>query len=195
VITPKLGLGFGFATVSALRRSCVQTAQLGLMDAAVVAVRRGVSPPEQPEFETGTAGASARREHERRRASREARVRGKHPHLGGLLLALGDQPRRETAWTRGAEGEATVARSLSNHLQDSAVVLHDRRIPRSRANIDHIAIAPSGVWVIDSKRYKGKVAVSKPLFWAAEAHDQRPRQDQAHRRSRQTGHGRRFHAR
>jgi hypothetical protein len=44
------------------------------------------------------------------------------------------------------------------------VILHDRRMPRSRANIDHIAIAPSGVWVIDSKRYKGKVAVSRPLF-------------------------------
>jgi hypothetical protein len=31
-------------------------------------------------------------------------------------------------------------------------------------NIDHIAIAPSGVWVVDAKRYKGKVAVSRPLF-------------------------------
>jgi Nuclease-related domain len=27
-----------------------------------------------------------------------------------------------------------------------------------------VAIAPSGVWLIDSKRYKGKVAVSNPLF-------------------------------
>jgi hypothetical protein len=44
------------------------------------------------------------------------------------------------------------------------VVLHDRRIRRTHANIDHIAVAPSGIWVIDSKRYKGKVAVSKPLF-------------------------------
>jgi hypothetical protein len=47
------------------------------------------------------------------------------------------------------------------------IVLHDRRIPGSRANIDHIAVAPSGIWVIDSKRYKGKVAVSKPLFGKA----------------------------
>ncbi len=43
-------------------------------------------------------------------------------------------------------------------------MLHDRRIPGSRANIDHIAIATSGVWVIDAKRYKGKVQVSRPLF-------------------------------
>jgi hypothetical protein len=35
-------------------------------------------------------------------------------------------------------------------------VLHDRRIPGSKANIDHIAITPGGIWVIDAKRYKGR---------------------------------------
>jgi ribosomal protein L34 len=35
-------------------------------------------------------------------------------------------------------------------------VLHDRRIPGSKANIDHIAITGSGIWVIDAKRYKGR---------------------------------------
>jgi hypothetical protein len=44
------------------------------------------------------------------------------------------------------------------------VVLHDRRIPRSRVNIDHIAVARSGIWVIDSEHHTGKVAISKPLF-------------------------------
>ena len=43
-------------------------------------------------------------------------------------------------------------------------MLHDRRIPDSRANIDHIAVAPSGVWVIDAKRYKGKVTIDRPLL-------------------------------
>lgn len=37
------------------------------------------------------------------------------------------------------------------------VVLHDRRIPGTRANIDHIAVTPSGVWVIDAKYYSGKL--------------------------------------
>ena len=37
--------------------------------------------------------------------------------------------------------------------------------PRSRANIDHLVIAPSGVWVIDTKSgYKGKVTLKNPLF-------------------------------
>jgi hypothetical protein len=37
-------------------------------------------------------------------------------------------------------------------------------MPHSRANIDHLAVAPSGVYVIDAKRYKGKIEVSKPFF-------------------------------
>jgi hypothetical protein len=45
-------------------------------------------------------------------------------------------------------------------------MLHDRRMPHSRANIDHIALAPSGVYVIDTKRYKGKIRVHRPLFGA-----------------------------
>lgn len=36
-------------------------------------------------------------------------------------------------------------------------MLHDRRIPGSRANIDHLVVAASGIWIIDAKSYKGKV--------------------------------------
>jgi len=36
-------------------------------------------------------------------------------------------------------------------------VLHDRRIPGSKANIDHIVISPAGVFVVDPKNYRGKV--------------------------------------
>jgi len=36
-------------------------------------------------------------------------------------------------------------------------ILHDRRIPGSRANIDHIVVAPSGVWIIDAKRYSDQL--------------------------------------
>lgn len=116
------------------------------------------------DLDLGTAGASARREHERRRANRAKRVREKHPHIGRALLALSDDPSHEEVWARGAGGEEHVAKSLAKYLNRDVIVLHDRRIPGSRANIDHIAVARTGVWVIDSKRYKGKVAVSKPLI-------------------------------
>ncbi len=36
-------------------------------------------------------------------------------------------------------------------------VLHDRRIPGSKANIDHIVVGPAGVFAIDTKRYTGKI--------------------------------------
>lgn len=126
-------------------------------------------PPSRDRSETtgGAAGASARREHARRRASRERRVRERHPLIGGALLALGSEPAHERAWARGAAGEERVAQVFAAQLEHNARVLHDRRIPGSRANIDHIVIAPSGVWVIDAKRYKGRVAVSKPLLGRA----------------------------
>jgi len=109
------------------------------------------------------AGAGARLEYERRKKSREDEVRKKHPHLGGLMLALQEPPQHETRWAKGAEGEEMVAKELEKRCSNETVILfHDRRIPKSRANIDHIAITAKGVWVIDSKRYKGKITVDKP---------------------------------
>ncbi|CAN7346676.1 nuclease-related domain-containing protein [Microbacterium sp. LjRoot45] len=105
--------------------------------------------------DTDSAGASARREYERRKSSREQRIRDAHPKLGGLILALSDDPQSTKAWERGAVGEEFMARRLAD-LPDTFRVLHDRRIPGTRANIDHIAIGPYGVWVIDAKRHKGK---------------------------------------
>jgi len=107
------------------------------------------------EHDTGVAGASARREHERRKNAREQRIRTKHPKLGGLILAMADDPQSTEAWQRGAIGEERLAEWLKG-LPDDLRVLHDRRIPGTRANIDHIVVAPAGVWVIDAKRYKGQ---------------------------------------
>lgn len=107
------------------------------------------------EPESGEAGSSARREFERRRDAREQRIRTAHPKIGGLILALSDDPQSTKAWDQGAVGEELMARRLAE-LPDTFRVLHDRRIPGTRANIDHIAVGPTGVWVIDAKRYKGK---------------------------------------
>jgi len=37
------------------------------------------------------------------------------------------------------------------------VLLHDRKVPGTRGNIDHLAVVASGVWVIDAKNYRGMV--------------------------------------
>jgi hypothetical protein len=72
------------------------------------------------------------------------------------------EPRNVYAWQQGAEGEAATARTLDQRLRRSdLIVIHDRRIPgRGRANIDHIAIGPGGVTVIDTKSTRGRVQLS-----------------------------------
>jgi hypothetical protein len=113
----------------------------------------------------GRAGASAAREHRRRRTAREARVRRRHPHVGRLLLAISGPPQHESAWEIGSRGEEQVGRTLERRTaKGPAIVLHDRQMPASHANIDHLAVAPRGVFVIDAKAYKGDVRVVRPLF-------------------------------
>ncbi|MEO5661892.1 MAG: nuclease-related domain-containing protein [Nocardioides sp.] len=107
-------------------------------------------------IDVGTPGASARREFERRQGKREERIRSKHPKLGGLFLALSDDPQSTKSWDVGAVGEERVGARLNELASESLRLLHDRRIPGTRANIDHIVVASSGVYVIDPKRYKGR---------------------------------------
>lgn len=106
--------------------------------------------------DVGSPGASARREFERRQGKREVIIRSKHPKIGGLILALSSDPQSTKAWDVGAVGEERVGTRLNELASESLRVLHDRRIPGSRANIDHIAVAATGVYVIDPKRYRGR---------------------------------------
>ena len=63
-------------------------------------------------------------------------------------------------WERGAAGEAETATHLEALRAQGWVVFHDVRWPgRPRANIDHIAVGPGGVFVIDSKNWAGSIAV------------------------------------
>lgn len=114
---------------------------------------------EAPPIDVGVAGASARKEFERRRAKREQQIEDKwgSGRMGRIVKFWSDDPQSTTAWAQGARGEEVLASVLSERLGERAVLLHDRKVPRTRGNIDHIAIAASGVWIIDTKRYRGKV--------------------------------------
>jgi Nuclease-related domain len=61
------------------------------------------------------------------------------------------------AWRRGAAGERRTARLLAGLERQGWVVLHDLAIPGSRANLDHLVVGPGGVFVIDSKQYRGRL--------------------------------------
>jgi len=108
-------------------------------------------------IEPGVPGGSAGRDHERRRAKRKGLTRQRHPRIGGAWLVLRKARQDTRTWSTG--GEIVVAGTLAKRCGDRVVLLHDRRIPGRQTNIDHIAVARSGVWVIDAKRYRGKVQV------------------------------------
>jgi hypothetical protein len=61
------------------------------------------------------------------------------------------------AWRRGAAGERRTAQLLGPLERHGWAVLHDLAVPGSRANIDHLVIGPGGVFVIDSKQYRGRL--------------------------------------
>jgi len=63
-------------------------------------------------------------------------------------------------WERGADGEQATAEALSALPRERWTVFHDVRWPGRRyANIDHVAVGPGGVFVIDSKNWTGSIAV------------------------------------
>jgi hypothetical protein len=117
--------------------------------------------PAAEELETldpGVAGASAWREYERRRSGREARVKANFGNrLGGILLTVTSEPQSTRAWAIGARGEGVLGEVLAS--VPGIILVNDRRIPRSRANIDHIVIGPAGVFVVDAKKYKGLIKI------------------------------------
>lgn len=134
-----------------------------LYHAGTRTVRCLVCPPAQHgvdrPLEEGIAGASAQREFERRKAMRSERVRRRiGSFLGGIVLSVTDEPASTRAWERGASGERNLAEALVDI--DGLQVLHDRRVPGTRGNIDHLIVAPAGVFVVDAKLYAGLIRVT-----------------------------------
>jgi hypothetical protein len=65
------------------------------------------------------------------------------------------------AWRRGAAGERRTARLLRRLERDGYTSLHDLAVPGSAANLDHLVIGTPGVFVIDSKHYRGPLYLSR----------------------------------
>lgn len=93
---------------------------------------------DEAELDVGVAGASARRQH--RRLVEESGL--------GWISSL----------EAGAEDEELLAAHLARYCPE-AIVLHDRAMPSARTNIDHLAVAPNGVWVIAAARASGWIKV------------------------------------
>ena len=135
----------------------------------------GLAEPLLDDPAPALAGGSARREYERRKAKDEQRIREKWGRFGGIAVALSDERQSTTAWERGAVGEERLGARLDALASEDIAVLHDRRIPRSKANIDHIVITRAGIWVIDAKRYKGKPELRRRRRHPETPHREAPR--------------------
>lgn len=69
-----------------------------------------------------------------------------------MLVAI-DRMGLADSWRIGAEGERKTASYLAGLEEAGFIVRHDRRVPGYGGNVDHIAIGPTGVWVIETKNY------------------------------------------
>jgi hypothetical protein len=120
-------------------------------------------------IDAGVAGASAAAEGERRKNHKVDAARRKYgDHAAAVAEAMAGQEAAET-WGKGSKGESWLADYIAKEVGDVVIPLHDRLIPGTRGNIDHIFVAPTGVWVVDAKAYKGTV-VKRAVgpFWRTE---------------------------
>src|SRR6266704_3520122 len=83
----------------------------------------------------------------------------------GLALTTARRRALVASWRQGAKGEQQTARLLAKLEREGWKVLHDLAIPGSRANVDHLAIGPGGVWVIDSKLWGSRVRWDPRQGW------------------------------
>ncbi|MFL5927192.1 MAG: nuclease-related domain-containing protein [Gaiellaceae bacterium] len=112
--------------------------------------------PDQ-EVTSGEAGESAAAEGKRRVDRRVEDVRRKYGDHAAAVAEKMAARDAEATWGKGSEGESRLAAFVAREVGDRVVALHDRLIPGTRGNIDHLFVAPTGVWVVDAKAYKGKV--------------------------------------
>lgn len=134
-----------------------------------------------------TVGASARREYERRSTRDKSALRKRLPvvlpFIAAISLIVGVGvhhfspkaapwaalvtaaafiadllgPRMTTvAFGIGSTGEVLTAKAFAS-LPDGFIAIHDRKASGYGGNVDHIVIGPTGVFVIESKSYSGRV--------------------------------------
>lgn len=104
-------------------------------------------------FRRPGAGASA--------AARARELRTPAVRIAERLGIPTQRSRQAARWAAGAEGERRTARRLAPLTRDGWTILHDRALPGSRANLDHLAISPNGVVIVpDTKRWSARWPVT-----------------------------------
>jgi hypothetical protein len=85
--------------------------------------------------------------------------------VAGTSALRQDKRYRGDSNLKGAQGEYLMGGYLADELTTSSRVLTDRKVPdNSDANIDHVVVASSGVWIINSKKWTGEIRYRSPGF-------------------------------
>jgi hypothetical protein len=113
--------------------------------------------PEVAQPDSGVAGHSARAKYDRLHTQREAEIDARWGRVSRVVKALTIEPQSIRAWGVGARGEELLGEALA--AVPGVSVLHDRRVRGTRGNIDHIVIAPAGVFVVDAKYLEGLIEI------------------------------------
>jgi hypothetical protein len=92
-----------------------------------------------------------------RRGGRDAQIEQRWGRLAMLISLMGNEPPSITACRTGAAGHGVLAAHLDDALDDSVIVLHGRRVPHGPATIDHVVVAPSGIWLVGAEVSAGRV--------------------------------------
>jgi hypothetical protein len=79
--------------------------------------------------------------------------------IARTLSLLFVAPAHVRAWDIGAGGEERLGSILASLEFDGFIVMHDLRVPGGRENIDHLLIGPQGIFVVETKTYRGSVRV------------------------------------
>ena len=88
-----------------------------------------------------------------------------------ILLAWGD--RRLANFLKGAKGEEWVAHELS-FLSSDYAVFNGLRLGGGKQNFDHVIVGPAGVFVVETKNWRGSVEFRNGKLYAGGKEPSRP---------------------
>lgn len=72
--------------------------------------------------------------------------------IGAVAFSYGHN--KGKSWNKGIMGESIVANYL-NQLPQDYIIYNNVKFPGSYGNLDHVVIGPNGIYVIETKNYRG----------------------------------------
>lgn len=71
-------------------------------------------------------------------------------------------------YKRGLDGEGLVTKVLKSVLPDQFFLINDVKPRDGYGNIDHVILSPNGIFVIETKNYRGKITCQRDV-WSKKA--------------------------